>query len=285
MGTVPQAQSWDRPCRRKTVRRALHLAIEATVLRAGIPDTLPGRALNLSQGGLAAALAGELLAGEAVAIEIPLPTAVAPLRARAVVKYCANLHSGMEFVALSPEQRAMIVGWAKSVEPPMVEQKLPSSTLPNSPPPQCAHSPIKRRGSGKWIWLAAILLAALATLAWWNWNREWNQLEAGITKDEAALAPVHPQLQVSGDVMQKLVKHRVDPEYPAAARSENLHAIIVLDVVIGPDGSVLDVHARNGPEMLAQAAVEAMRWWRFEPYRVDGQPVVVETTVAMEFNP
>jgi len=37
--------------------------------------------------------------------------------------------------------------------------------------------------------------------------------------------------------------------------------------------------------VLAKAAIEALRWWRFEPYLVDGKPVVVETTVAVEFKP
>jgi protein TonB len=59
----------------------------------------------------------------------------------------------------------------------------------------------------------------------------------------------------------------------------------VLDVVVGSDGSVVDVHALNGPEVLARAATDALRWWRFEPYRVEGQPVVVATTVAVEFKP
>ena len=94
-----------------------------------------------------------------------------------------------------------------------------------------------------------------------------------------------PQAHVAADVMEKLVTHRVDPEYPAAARPNELRGVIVLDVVVGRDGSVVDVHALNGPEVLARAAMDAMRWWRFEPYRVDGQPVVVETTVAMEFKP
>jgi protein TonB len=85
--------------------------------------------------------------------------------------------------------------------------------------------------------------------------------------------------------MEKLVIHRVDPDYPAAARPGNLQGVVVLDVVVGRDGSVADMHALNGPEVLAQAAMEAMRWWRFEPYLVEGQPVVVETTVAMEFKP
>ena len=85
--------------------------------------------------------------------------------------------------------------------------------------------------------------------------------------------------------MEKLVIHRVDPDYPAAARPMNLQGVIVLDVIVGSDGSVADVHALNGPDVLARAAVDALRWWRFEPYRVNGQPVVVETTVAVEFKP
>jgi protein TonB len=85
--------------------------------------------------------------------------------------------------------------------------------------------------------------------------------------------------------MAKLVTHRVDPNYPEAARPANLQGVIVLEVVVGRDGSVLGMHALNGPEMLAEAAMDALRWWRFEPYRVDGQPVVVETKVAVEFKP
>jgi len=77
----------------------------------------------------------------------------------------------------------------------------------------------------------------------------------------------------------------VDPEYPAAARREKLQGIIALSVVVGRDGSVMDVRALNGPAVLAQAAMDALRWWRFEPYRVDGQSVVAETTVAVEFRP
>jgi protein TonB len=64
-----------------------------------------------------------------------------------------------------------------------------------------------------------------------------------------------------------------------------LQGVIVLDVVVGRDGSVLDVRAQNGPEVLARAAADALRWWRFEPYRIDGKAVVVETTVAVEFKP
>jgi len=53
--------------------------------------------------------------------------------------------------------------------------------------------------------------------------------------------------------------------------------------VVGRDGSVVSMHALNGPEVLARAAMDALRWWKFEPYRVNGEPAVVETTVAVEF--
>ena len=149
--------------------------------------------------------------------------------------------------------------------------------------------PLRRRSLARirphraWIFLllsASIFLAVL----WWRWNRGWEDLEAGLRTNEDARAS-RPQVHVPADVMAKLVVHRVDPEYPAAARSAKLQAVIALDVVVGRDGSVLDVHALNGPEVLAKAAIEALRWWRFQPYRVDGRPVVAETTVAVEFKP
>jgi protein TonB len=80
-----------------------------------------------------------------------------------------------------------------------------------------------------------------------------------------------------------LLVHKVDPEYPAAARQEKLQGVIVLEVVVGRDGTVLETRALNGPDVLAQAAMEALRWWKFEPYSVQGKPAVVETTVAVEF--
>ncbi len=151
--------------------------------------------------------------------------------------------------------------------------------------PGGAPPPVRGRdGRRGWIFLllsAAILLGVL----WWHWNRGWEDLESGLQEDEKATKETRPQAHVPADVMAKLVTHRVDPNYPEAARPANLQGVIVLDVVVGRDGSVRGVHALNGPEMLAEAAMDALRWWRFEPYRVDGQPVVVETTVAVEFKP
>ena len=90
-------------------------------------------------------------------------------------------------------------------------------------------------------------------------------------------------MQVATDVMQKLLVHKVDPVYPAEARKGNVEGIIALDIVVSRDGSVVSMRPLNGPDVLARAAMDALRWWKFSPYRVNGQPVAAETTVAVEF--
>jgi len=294
MAAEASAGSWHQPSRRRGLRYRVQAPLDVTVLRSGIPDTLPGRSVNLGEGGIAAVLAGELLPGEAVGVEIRLPQAADPLRTRALVRHHDTLRSGMEFVGLSAEQQAAIRDWAGEVKaepevsaPPTVATEGKSFETGGSgggQPPAAVRKHRSRVWKFTWIFLlllAAILLAGL----WWRWRRGWEDLESALPKSEKTLEANQPKTQVAADVMEKLVTHRVDPEYPAAARPARLHGVIALDVVVGRDGSVVEIHALNGPDILAGAAVEALRWWRFEPYRVGGQPVVAETTVAVEFNP
>lgn len=289
MAAGAQARGRDQASRRRGLRYRVQAPLEVTVLRSGIPDTLPGRSVNLGEGGMAAVLAGELLAGETVGVEIRLPMAADPLRTRALVRYHDKLRSGMEFVGLSLEQQAAIRDWAGEVkaEPELgVRPNIPIEAGKGSESggSGSGQPPIRKRRGRGWIFLlvsAGILLAVL----WWRWNRGWEDLESSLQKSEKTTEPQQPQAHVPAEVMEKLVIHRVDPEYPAAARSRNLQGVIVLDVVVGRDGSVAEMHALNGPEVLAQAAMDDLRWWRFEPYRVEGQAVVVETTVAVEFKP
>lgn len=291
MAAGAQAPGQNQPSRRRNLRYRVQAPLDVTVLRSGIPDTLPGRSVNLGEGGVAAVLAGELLPGEAVGVEIQLPLAADPLRTRALVRHQDKLRSGMEFVGLSVEQQAAIRDWAgeAKAEPevgvrPKISIEADAGKGSESGGSGGAQPPRGRRPGRGWIFLllsAAILLAVL----WWRWNRGWEELESSLQNNEKSVKPPKPQAHVPADVMEKLVTHRVDPDYPAAARPHNLQGVIVLDVVVDRDGSVAGVHALNGPEILAQAAIDAMRWWRFQPYRVEGKPVVVETTVAVEFKP
>ena len=282
--TVTQAQRQRPQSRRHSLRYGLQEPLDVTVLRSGVPDSVPGRSLNLGPGGLAAVLAGELLPGEVVGVEILLPKSIVPLRARARVRHHDKLRCGMEFVGLSAEQQAAIRSFAEETkaEPEKdVRPKLPpEAKLSEGDRPRDLR-PTRRQRGRAWLFFLAFA-AILSVLFWWRWNQVWEDLESGLRRSEST---TRPQAHVPADVMEKLVTHRVDPDYPAAARPAHLQGVIVLDVVVGRDGKVAQVHALNGPEILAQAAMEALRWWRFEPYRVNGDPEVVETTVAVEFKP
>lgn len=291
MAAESQGQGQGQPPRRRRLRYRVQAPLDVTVLRSGIPDTLPGRSVNLGEGGVAAVVAGELMTGEAVGVEILLPTAVEPLRARAMVRYHDRLRSGMEFVGLSAKQQAAIRNWAAEARPEPEMGVAPRTATQTARAPKSSGwdgGGVRRPpvGGRRGIWTFALLvLAVLLAIFFWSWNRGWEELESDLETNEKTMDAADPQVHVPADEMEKLVTHRVDPDYPAAARPERLRGVIVLDVVVGRDGSVVDVRALNGPEILAQAAISALRWWRFEPYRVDGQPVVVETTVAVEFKP
>jgi TonB family protein len=297
MATDAQIQGWGGPSRRRVPRFEMQAPLDVTVLRSGIPDTVPGRSVNLCERGIAAMLAGELVPGETVGIEVKLPQVSNALRMRAMVRHQDRLRCGLEFLGLSAEQRAAIRDWAKgsradtetgesamlALAPAADETKeadnVGSGEVAGTVPPP--RKPKKRR---RWmrVVLFLALLAIAAAVFWWKWNRGWDELESGLKTTDAASAD-KPQAQVPAEVMEKLLVHRVEPVYPADARKENLQGIIALDIVVGRDGSVASMHALNGPEVLAQAAMDALRWWKFEPYRVNGEPAAVETTVAVEF--
>jgi TonB family protein len=283
------AKGQDQPSRRRWLRYRVQALLDVKVVRSGIPDILPGRSVNLGEGGVSAVLAGELLPGESVGVEIQLPQVADPLRARALVRHQDKLCSGLEFVGLSPEQQAAIRDWAgdaKAELEPAVRGRIPREAGKGSESGGSVGSrPLTRRGlDRRWIFFGAAVAILLMAL-WWRWNRGWEDIEGGLRKNEKTTEALQPQARVPAEVMEKLVTHRVDPDYPLEARQAKLQGVIELDVVVGRDGSVVDVRARNGPAVLAQAAMDAMRWWRFEPYRIDGKAVVVQTTVAVEFKP
>jgi protein TonB len=57
----------------------------------------------------------------------------------------------------------------------------------------------------------------------------------------------------------------------------------VLLAVIDKDGSIRDVQVKSGPPLLAQAAIEAVKAWRYKPYMLNGQPVEVDTQITINF--
>jgi TonB family protein len=82
---------------------------------------------------------------------------------------------------------------------------------------------------------------------------------------------------------QRELLHRVEPEYPEAAREQNIQGAVVLELHIGTNGSVEDAGVVSGPPILAQASTDAVKQWKFKPRVVNGSPVEMQTRVTFNF--
>ena len=97
--------------------------------------------------------------------------------------------------------------------------------------------------------------------------------------------PVKPSLALrtsSGTFGGKLIK-RVEPIYPDAAKTRGIRGQVLLNAHIGKDGAVKEVRVLKGNPFLGNAAVEAVKHWRYEPMKLNGYPVEMDTTVMVEF--
>lgn len=77
--------------------------------------------------------------------------------------------------------------------------------------------------------------------------------------------------------------HRVEPAYPEEARKRNIQGPVVLDVQVLGDGKVGNIEIAAGNPVLAEAAVHAVRQWKYQPYVVDGRPVQSQTRITIRF--
>lgn len=257
---------------------------------------IPGRSLNLGEGGIAAILAGVVKPGDSVAVEFLLPEMGLGLQAKAIVRHHADLRCGLEFFGLSLEQQAMIRRWTRrmlekpvsttSIVPPSVapvevdpapatsQVSAPSS---ETPPPPRHHYPGKL-----WARMAAafaLMMIAGALVAWRYWHMEWVELQQ---QADAVSATSTQRVMLPPGVIDPLMVHKVDAVLPAGETNKN--GIALVHIVVAPDGTVVDARPENGTELLNRAAMDAVKDWRFQPYRVGGTPVEIETTVAVEFH-
>jgi len=78
------------------------------------------------------------------------------------------------------------------------------------------------------------------------------------------------------------IRH-VAPIYPPIALAARREGVVILEAVIGEEGSVRDVKVLRSVPLLDQAAIDAVRQWRFTPTLLSGEPVPVVMTVTVAF--
>jgi TonB family protein len=91
------------------------------------------------------------------------------------------------------------------------------------------------------------------------------------------------RMQVSSEAAEGSVLHRVEPDYPEEARQQQIQGAVVLGVRAGRDGSIQEVKLLSGQPLLADAAMAAVKQWRFKPLVVKGQTVEMQTTITLTF--
>jgi len=99
---------------------------------------------------------------------------------------------------------------------------------------------------------------------------------------QPTLKPVN-RLTVSQGITQGLLLQHVNPSYPAVARQAHVHGDVLLQALIGKDGSIQNLKVLRGHALLAPAAENAVRQWRYRPYLLNGLPVEIETQITVQF--
>jgi protein TonB len=277
---------------RSVPRYKLTVPLALGVLRSGIPNQIPGRTVEIGEGGIGVVPSAQLFVGESVRVEFLVPHMNSPVRATAVVRYQREGGCfGLQFLRLPVEHQSTVRYWTRregelllaaqaqagaTLQEELAEPNVPSNAE-NFENPETSTRFSTRRLVGFAVFITVIATA----LGWWHWQQGWAELEAQTPAKR--LVAVQPRLKVPGDIMARRVIHHALPEYPEPARQLGMQGTVVLDTVVNVEGAVTQVKFVSGPEVLAQAAIDAVRGWRYEPYLVNGQPVTVDTTVAVNF--
>lgn len=273
--------------RRHFSRHPLAMPVDVVVLRSGIPSTIPGRTLDLAEGGLAAIIAGQLRVGESVGVEIKLPSGMESIQAKALVRDQKELCCRLQFLGMNPDSYSALQRWTQIADHGPTVSAAARTKVDTfvAPPPRSAALQAearRRRQARKAKWMALSPLAAIliTVVVWWSWQNGWVTFEPTATAHASSEGQI---LKLPSSVMERNLLHRVEPTYPEEAVKHKTEGLVVLGATIGTDGAVKQVQPLSGPDVLSHAAVDAVKWWRFQPYQLNGQPAEVRTTIEVDF--
>ena len=100
----------------------------------------------------------------------------------------------------------------------------------------------------------------------------------------AATAGPSGRVWLAPDLAESRIRQRTEPQYPPDALAAHRTGEVVLEVIVAADGSIASTSVLSGDPLLAAAATDAVRTWRYEPYRVQGRPAEFQTDVTLKFS-
>jgi protein TonB len=98
--------------------------------------------------------------------------------------------------------------------------------------------------------------------------------------DASAERPIKP----GGDLQAGKLVRKVTPSYPQMAAVARVEGVVRFAAVIGKDGTIRNLRVLNGPQLLVQAATDAVKQWVYQPTLLNGEPVEVQTQIQVAFN-
>jgi len=108
-----------------------------------------------------------------------------------------------------------------------------------------------------------------------------NKAGSGV-QPAAEIEPEHA-IRLSPSALQGNLIYRVEPEYPEEARENHIQGPVVLLVHINQEGIVEELKLSSGDPILGQAAIDAVKQWKFKPHIINDSPVEMEATVTLNF--
>src|SRR6266478_3754156 len=96
--------------------------------------------------------------------------------------------------------------------------------------------------------------------------------------------PTQTRIRQGGAVTAASLVNRVQPVYPPLARQTRISGTVRLHAIISKSGGVQQLEVMSGHPLLVQAALDAVRQWRYRPTTLNGEPVEVDTTIDVIFS-
>jgi protein TonB len=170
-------------------------------------------------------------------------------------------------------------------EEPISQPIVPVATGRKTPSASAAPQPIKIKNAGEQTRNATEQVAedvappAITTLP----SASDDAIPTLLNGSSSAPAPHLQTLNISQGVSRGLLVKQVQPTYPAGALRLNVEGQVLLMATITKDGDTTAVKVLKGDSRLAHAAVEAVKQWKYKPYLLNGEPVEIQTQVAVNF--
>jgi protein TonB len=123
-----------------------------------------------------------------------------------------------------------------------------------------------------------------------SWNRIARVVAALLVSAAIAVPAIYASVEqqkapirVGGDIKEPKKIKDVKPEYPEAAKAAGIQGIVIIEAIIGTDGSVNEAKVLRPVPELDRAAIDAVMQWKYTPTLLNGEPVAVIMTVTVTF--